>query len=193
MEENMLKKEFKQSDVQRARNLITKKFGDKTKLQSGYTKAHVARKEGDIWEENGKQWTIKDGVRQNITRLDGAKKAVRIPFKCPKCNGSMKHHLAQKMYKIHGFCFDCTIDYEAELRDKGLYDDYEKAMMHGNMESFITHLESYVADELLSEKTFVTEDGVVEDWNYNKEKFKEQMQEGLTEYVKLLRQHMYKE
>lgn len=193
MEDNMLKKEFKSSDVNRARNLISKNYGDKTKLQSGYTKKYVARKEGDVWEDNGKTWTIKNGIRQNITRLDEAKKSLKVPYTCPKCNGSMKHHLAKKMYKIHGFCFDCTVDYEAELRDKGLYDEYEKAMMHGNMEAFIGHLEAYVADELAREKSFVTEDGVVEDWNYNKAKFKEQMQEGLASYVGLLRKHMYKE
>ena len=51
MSESLLKKEFKQEDVQRARNLINKKFGDKTKIQSGYQKAFVKHNEGDIWEE----------------------------------------------------------------------------------------------------------------------------------------------
>jgi ssDNA-binding Zn-finger/Zn-ribbon topoisomerase 1 len=65
----------------------------------------------------------KEWNKQNITKLDAAKKALQMPLKCPKCGGPMKHHLAQKMYKIHGFCFDpCTVEYEAELRKAGLYE-----------------------------------------------------------------------
>ena len=97
---SLLKKEFKQSDVQRARNLINKDFTKKTKFQVGYQKKFNHHEEGDIWEENGKSWTIKNGIKQNITKLDKFKKVSRMPLRCPKCNGSMKHHLAKKMFKI---------------------------------------------------------------------------------------------
>ena len=36
--ETNLKKEFSKRDVQRARNLITGKSGDKTQIQTGYEK-----------------------------------------------------------------------------------------------------------------------------------------------------------
>ena len=36
MAENYLKKQFKKKDVQRLRNLIQGKYGDKTKKQVGY-------------------------------------------------------------------------------------------------------------------------------------------------------------
>ena len=83
MGESLLKKEFKSKDVNRARNLITKDFSGKTIDGIGYTKAQVAYKEGDIWEESGRTWTIKNGIRQNITKLDGAKKALQTPLACP--------------------------------------------------------------------------------------------------------------
>ena len=54
----------------------------------------------------------------------------------------MKHHLAQKMYKIHKMCFDCVIDYEAELRKAGLYESYEKNMMQGSMKAFAKDIEA---------------------------------------------------
>ena len=38
--------------------------------QIGYTKEYVEHKEGDVWEENGKQWTIKNGIKQTVTKLD---------------------------------------------------------------------------------------------------------------------------
>ena len=55
----MLKKEFQQKDVNRMRNLISGKVTDKTAIQSGYEKHQETHKEGDVWEEDGKKWTIK--------------------------------------------------------------------------------------------------------------------------------------
>ena len=134
--ESLLKKEFKESDLQRARNLVNKDFTSKTKSQTGYQKTYNFYEEGDIWEENGKTWTIKNGLKQNITKLDSAKKAARIPLSCPKCGGPLRHRLAKKMYNIHGFCFDpCTVEYEASLRKAGLYEQYEKRMMQNNMDN----------------------------------------------------------
>ena len=72
--ETLLKKDFKESDVQRIRNIVNKDFTSGTKIQSGYRKSSKKHKEGDIWEEGGKQWTIIDGIKQNITKLDAAKK-----------------------------------------------------------------------------------------------------------------------
>lgn len=190
MGESLLKKEFKSKDVNRARNLITKDFSGKTVDGIGYTKAQIAYKEGDIWEESGRTWTIKNGIRQNITKLDSAKKALQIPLTCPKCGGPMKHHLAQKMYKIHKMCFDCVIDYEAELRRAGLYESYEKNMMQGSMKAFARDVEQWVLDTLSETNSFVTEQGDLEDWNSNTENFKKQINNNLQEYLKHLKTHM---
>ena len=59
-----LKKEFSPEDLQRARNIITGQTGNRTKVQSGYEKKQIEYKEGDVWEENGKKWTIKDGLNK---------------------------------------------------------------------------------------------------------------------------------
>ena len=65
----MLKKEFNPKDVNRARNLITKKGNQGSNTQSGYKKSTQDYKEGDIWEERGKKWTIKNGIKQTINKL----------------------------------------------------------------------------------------------------------------------------
>ena len=44
--------------------LVTKKYGDKTTQSVGYTKVQEFHNEGDIWEEDGRKWTIKNGVKQ---------------------------------------------------------------------------------------------------------------------------------
>ena len=87
----MLKKQFKERDVQRLRNLVTHKYGNKTTQGIGYTKPQEFHNEGDVWEEDGRKWTIKNGLKQNITKLDKAKEKVILPLFCPSCKNLMKH------------------------------------------------------------------------------------------------------
>ena len=187
MSDTLLKKDFKESDVQRIRNLIKKDYTGRTKITSGYTGKVNEYKEGDIWEEDGRTWTIKNGVRQNISKLKQAKDFYKMPLTCPKCGGSMKHHLHKKMYRIHKFCFDCTIDYEANLRKLGKYEEYEKAMITGNILSFASDLESFILDSLEQSTTFVTEQGDIEDWKNNSSKNKEKILTELAEFTKHVR------
>ncbi len=190
MSETLLKKEFKHSDVERIRNLVKKDFGAKTKISTGYQKEVKRHKEGDIWEENGKTWTIKNGLKQNITKLDTAKKAIRVPLRCPKCEGSMEHHLHKKMYSVHKMCFDCTVKYEDNLKKAGLYEAYSKRLMQGNMAAFANDIEAWVIDSLNESNTFVTEQGDVEDWKNNNSKYKKEVLTKLKEYLDHLRNNI---
>lgn len=189
MKESVLKKEFNTRDVERIRNLVKKDYSAKTKVGIGFEKAQHVHKEGDEWEENGKLWTIKNGVKQNITRLDNAKRTLRVPLACPKCNGTMKHWLSKKMYAIHGVCFNCTVDHEAELKKAGLYEQYEKRLMQGNMKAFIEDIEQWALANIGTEGTFVTEAGDIEDWKSNKEAT-EKMHKNVQDYVAQLRKHL---
>ena len=187
--ESLLKKEFKESDIQRVRNLVNKDFTAGTKTQIGYQKTHTRREEGDIWEEGGKEWIIKNGIKQNITKLDSAKKAIRVPLACPKCGGPLKHWLAKKMYKIHGFCFDpCTVEFETDLKKAGLYGDYEKKMMSGNIRAFAKDVEQWVLDIVTAEESYVTESGDIEDWKSNTT-FKKKLVKDLNTYLGNLKEH----
>ncbi len=190
MSETYLKKEFTKRDVQRARNIVNKDYTATTQQQTGYQKSYVKRVEGDIWEEAGKTWTIKNNVKQNVTKLDAAKKAIRMPLACPKCKGSMKHHLAKKMYKIHGFCFDCTVEYETSLRKAGLYDKYEKSMLEGSIKSFAKDLTAWVESYIEYSPTYVTEQGDIEDWNNNSTKQNDKVLSNLKEYLDILDTHI---
>jgi len=190
-QESLLKKEFKSKDVERVRNLVNKDFSGKTVSGVGYEKTQQFYTEGDIWEENGRTWTIKNGIKQNITKLDAAKKAMQIPLRCPKCGGPMKHHLAQKMYKIHGFCFDpCTVEYEAELRKAGLYEQYEKRMLQGGLKAFLNDMEQFYLEQIHTVDTFVTEQGDIEDWTNNNDKVKQQTLSNLQDFLKHARNHL---
>lgn len=165
--ESMLQKDFKQRDVQRMRNLITKKYGDKTSTQTGYVKKHIDYKEGDVWEEDGKQWTIKKGLKQTVTRFDKLKESLILPITCPKCNKSMKNDsLNKKMWPIHKMCFGCVVDMETELKRTGKFNEYQHNMILGGVKTHIKEMEDLLLEIILEtgKESFVTEAGDVEEW-----------------------------
>ena len=123
----MLKKEFKRKDVDRMRNLITGNANVSSETQIGYNKKVKDYKEGDIWTENKKTWTIKNGIKQTVSKLDSVRNEVFIPLCCPKCSKVIKHPLDKSNYKVHKKCHDCVIEFEHKLRIKGKYDDYIKS------------------------------------------------------------------
>jgi hypothetical protein len=166
MGDNLLKKEFKTRDVQRMRNIITKKTGDKTGTQVGYTKAYEDHKEGDVWEERGKKWTIKNGIKQTVTRFDNIKKKIFAPIICPNCNRPMtKGHFDKYMFSIHQKCSDCVIEYETKLKIKGEYKEYERNMIKKGVEYHIKEMEGVLLELLMNNnEQFVTENGEIEEW-----------------------------
>ena len=121
----MLKKEFKRKDVDRARNLIMGKSGASSETQIGYNKKRIEYKEGDVWKENGKTWTIKDGIKQTISKLDAIKKEVFMPLCCPKCGKVMRNQLDKPNYKVHKMCFDCVVKFETKLKIEGKYEGFK--------------------------------------------------------------------
>ena len=93
------------------------------------------------------------------------------------------------MYRIHGFCFECTVDYEGTLRNAGLFEAYEKKMMSGNIKAFTNDLENWVKETLANKITMVTEQGDVEDWDKTDNKYNDKILSELETYLNLLRQH----
>lgn len=166
MKESLLKKEFKERDVQRMRNLATKKFGDKTRIQSGYEKPSIKHTEGEVWEENGKTWTIHRGIKQNITKFDGFKKLTLLPLCCPKCSTPMKlTQFNQKMYSIHQMCGECVIKAETKLKAQGKFEEYQKKMLNANKDSFVKDMSNRLETWYNEKNDFITEQGDIEDWS----------------------------
>ena len=160
-----LNKEFRKTDVNRLRNLIQGKTGDSTGTQIGYNTKQEDRKEGDIWVENKKTWTIKNGIKQTISKLDKIKKEVFMPLCCPECSNVMKKRLDKPNYNIHKKCFDCVVDFEHKLKISGEYDNYKKKLISKNSLDIVDEMESYLLDAInTSNSGFVSEDGVVERW-----------------------------
>jgi hypothetical protein len=166
MSENNLKKEFNKRDVTRMRNLITGKTGDKTQLQAGWELNKESHKEGDVWVENGKKWTIKKGIKQTVTKLDNIKHLVVMPLACPTCSGVMKlTDIEKKMWSIHRMCFTCVLQTEAKIKREGRWEEYESGILNTNKNAALQDLESALEEWFVEDDSFVTEQGDVESWN----------------------------
>jgi hypothetical protein len=164
---SQLNREFSEHDIQRMRNIISGNTGNATRIQSGYSKNKVTHIEGDVWEEDGKKWTIQNGIKQTVTKHDALKAMVEFPLTCPCCFKAMKDiPLNRKMYSIHSKCFDCVIEMEHKLRIEGKYEEYEKKMLNSNKNATIDDAEQMFDEYFISKKeTYVTEAGDIEKWD----------------------------
>lgn len=163
--ETLLKKPFDLTNVKRLRNLIQNKFGDKTTQGIGYTKLNKIHEEGDEWEENGRSWIIKNGIKQNITKLDNAKKINLMPLFCPKCSHLMKGNNDKSFYNIHKICFNCVVDFEFKLKQEGKLEEYLNSIHNDQIDNLIKEFKNWIK-EIKNEgnESFITEAGDIEEW-----------------------------
>ena len=188
----MLKKEFKRKDVDRMRNLIKGNANESSDIQIGYNKKNKNYKEGDIWVENKKTWTIKNGIKQTVSKLTSLRKEVFMPLSCPKCNKIMKKRLDKPNYKIHKMCHDCVIDFEHKLKYTGEYDNYIKKLEAKNSLNLVDEMESYLLNAVnATNNGYVSEKGELERWvgGIDKEKITKE----IIEASKIRRDHIKKQ
>jgi len=185
--ETLLQKEFQKRDIQRIRNLVSGKQGDATQTQVGYTSKYISRSEGDVWEELGRKWTVKNGIKMSVTKLDRAKKASFTPLLCPNCSKPMKGEHDKKMFFIHNKCLNCVIKFETQLKIDGKYQEYEDKIMKSNanfvLDEFVNGFDSFL-DAMESNDGFVTEQGDIENWHVkalDKQKIREQVMKDVEE------------
>jgi len=179
--DNVLKKEFKKKDVERMRNIIKGQSGERTGAGVGYAETKKTYKEGDIWDENGRKWTIKDGIKQNITKLDIAKK-YSVPLFCPTCSTIMNKTLDADYYKSYGGCMDCIAKKETKLKLEGKWEDHVKDIHNKEIDKLIEEYKLFMKEQL--EETndgFIAENGDIESWNggINLEKAQHAMEESI--------------
>jgi len=162
MKETQLKKQFSERDLKRMRNIIQKKYNDKTVTSIGYTKAEELREDGDVWEEDGRTWTIKNGIKRNVRKTA----SLAMPLLCPKCGKPMNHHLDKRMYNIHQMCLSCVVEMEGELKRTGKFNEYERDIMMNNARYAAKTVSNGLDDFLddLVNGTYVMEDGTIQNW-----------------------------
>lgn len=166
----MLNKQFKERDIQRMRNLIRGEYGAKTTTFIGELDEEVEHSEGDVWTEKGRQWTIKDGIKQPVTKMDEATRYNRVPMFCPKCNNSMSHRNDIFAYKKHKTCFDCLLDAEQELKKSGKWDEHQKKTHNDYIDSIIEDFRDFVKGSSNMSNGVVHDNGTIESVSGNAQK-----------------------
>jgi len=189
---------MEKSKIQRMRNLVSGKYGSKTKKQTGYKKYKNKKSEGDIWEEGGRIWTIKNGIKQNVRKLDKARQYIKVPLTCPKCNSVMDKSQHKFMYLRYGHCLTCQHDKELDMMRNGTYDNWLIENVKKNFESWKKDkrnaFEKYLSQ--VNSKHYITEAGLVEDWSempketidFITEKFEEFMRDEEMKIEKLIKE-----
>ncbi len=167
-----MKKGIKESAVQRMRNIVSGKYTDKTKIQGGYRTYSQTHNEGDVWEERGKTWTIKNGVKQTVTKLDTVRNMIKIPIVCPVTKKPMKHKFDKVCYRLYGYGFDAYVQNELKMKLNGTWKKHVVNIRKNNWKSQLRDLESQYMEWLNSDvsKKFITETGKIEDWENNIDK-----------------------
>ena len=170
--------------MQRMRNLVTGDYGSQTKKQTGYKKYKNKKAEGDVWEEKGRTWTIKNGVKQNLRKLGKAKEYSKIPLKCPSCSDAMNTQQDKFMYTHHGHCLHCQTQAEFQMRREGTYDNWVIDNVKKNFASWKLEKQEQFKQHLkdINSKHFITEVGLVEDWSEVDSQTKEYMVEKFNEF-----------
>jgi len=160
-----LNKEFQKRDVERMRNLIQGKYGEKNGTSVGFSAPHKEYKEGDIWEKDDRTWTIKDGIKQNVTKLDKAKKVHTMPLFCPKCKKVMKNRNDKAYYNIHKTCFMCVIKKEDKMKRNGTFEAYRQGIKNDEIDHRIEDFKVWMKEKVSeTNNQYVSEAGDVETW-----------------------------
>lgn len=156
------------------------KYGDK--LIFGYRPTQEQRKEGDVWEDaDGKQWTIKNGIRQNISKTAGT----QVPLFCPQCQAIMNKRQDTRFWVLRGKCMDCVVKEETKMRFEGTWNQYEKEKVKSNYIAFlkekITELTHYRESVSTPEIIHADDEKIlmIEKWHMDLDKVKNDLLEDI--------------
>jgi hypothetical protein len=165
--ESLLNREFTEREVQRMRNIVQKKTGDRTVIQAGYEN-NIKREEGDIWEENGKTWTIKNGIKRSVSKMSKFKSESIMPLCCPQCNEPLARQsdYVKHIYKLMHKCPKCVTKEETDLKLSGKFDEYAKKMYAQNHLDILEQTEREF-DDFINHgfEKFMSETGELETWD----------------------------
>lgn len=187
MSKHHLKKEFQVRDVNRLRSLI--KGEDNSTLQGvGYTKTKIDRKEGEVWEEDGKKYNIVKGLKKSISKFGEYKKTLKMPLFCPKCGKIMNNRFDSNYYSNHKKCFSCVVEFETELIRTGKFKEYQTEIHNDEIDNLKIEYENWFKNQVYEESNFITEEGKKENWEGEVDKVRalENLRENL-EYLESLK------
>lgn len=126
--------------------MVSGKYRERVSI--GYEgKTTNQRKEGEEWTDaRGRSWTIKDGKRKQITKVP--------PRGFDKCNGwegsdcekLILKTIDQETYNRMGRCRICQVEFEADLHEKGKWNEWVIEMEKKRWESILAEYEQEMGE-----------------------------------------------
>ena len=126
--------------------MISGKYRERVSI--GYEgKTTNQRKEGEEWvDARGRRWTIQDGKRKQITKVP--------PRGFDKCNGwegsdcdkLILKTIDQQTYDRMGRCRVCQLEFEADLHEKGKWNEWVADMEKKRWESILAEYEQEMGE-----------------------------------------------
>jgi hypothetical protein len=139
---------------------------------------NTKREIGEIWTDaNGIEWEQRSYGKVQVSKLTEAMSEVRNwlqkqnECKSESCTKTKFGYTDKKLIKKTGFCVDCLVDMEAEIKKDGLWIEYSQYRMAQNM---ISHANDVLQNlnqayqEVSDVYEIVNEDGTVEKWKSEK-------------------------
>ena len=142
----MVKKQSK--NLQKVSDMLDGTYGGK--IQSGYTPTEETHKVGDRWfDSDGREWEQKNGYRTNVTKL--ANRGI-VDYRCSDCEKYIVKPWDKEIFKFNDRCYHCQIDFEAELKGTGKFDEWKEEQDKRIKEDYIKAFEKE-NEELIKEIT----------------------------------------
>ena len=150
----MAKKHSK--NLQKVQDMLDGKH--ESKIISGYMPTEETHKVGDRWfDSDGKEWEQKNGYRTNVTKL--ANRGI-VDDSCSDCEAYIVKKWDKEIFKFNGRCYYCQINFEAELKTSGKFDEWKEAqdkrIKEGYIEKFEKENEELVKEIAKLENPFDT-------------------------------------
>ena len=129
-------------NLQKVKDMLDGTYGGK--IQSGYLPTEETHKVGDRWfDSDGKEWEQKNGYRVNITKL--ANRGI-VDHRCSDCEKYIVKPWDKEIFKFNNRCYYCQIDFEAELKGTGKFDEWKEEQDKKIKEGYIKKFEEENAE-----------------------------------------------
>jgi hypothetical protein len=108
-------------NIQRVQDMLDGNY--KNKIQVGYEKTEQKREIGERWfDSDGKEWEQKNGYIASIKKTPNA----GIGDQCSDCKSLIVKPWDKEIFKFNDRCYYCQINFEAELKTNGKYEEWEE-------------------------------------------------------------------
>lgn len=149
--------------------------GERPFVQVGYDAnlENNKRKEGDEWEDSqGRKWVWKNGSKRRVPK----RATIINEQRCKCCNMDVRwgNYLDDRVWPKTGYCYDCFINFQTELKMMGMFEVYNELQDLKNERSILEDYKKkfeeskkFCEENKDKDVTFLEEDGSFEKWDGN--------------------------